>query len=151
MINLLRLVTDDALQARATPSSPTVAQQLMHVHHERLISVTEEAAEYAVAVPATEWAVETDRDRIAQHLLESARVVRQAVAGRIVSGRQLDLHYDHPLLMLQLLLWHEAYHHGQIKLALKLGGMAISDEVAGPATWGVWRRRGADALRPPPK
>jgi hypothetical protein len=27
-------------------------------------------------------------------------------------------HYDHPILLLQHMLWHEGYHHGQISLAL---------------------------------
>lgn len=50
----------------------------------------------------------------------------------------MDTHYDHPILFLQHMLWHEAYHHGQIKLALKLAGRPISDDVAGPISWGVW-------------
>lgn len=51
----------------------------------------------------------------------------------------MDLNYDHPILMLQIMLWHEGYHHGQIKLALKVAGHPISDEEAGPFTWDVWR------------
>lgn len=39
------------------------------------------------------------------------------------------------------LLWHEGYHHGQMKLALKLAGLAIPNDVAGPLTWRVWMRR----------
>ena len=39
------------------------------------------------------------------------------------------------------MVWHEGYHHGQIKLALKLAGIPISDEAAGPVTWGVWMRK----------
>jgi uncharacterized damage-inducible protein DinB len=54
----------------------------------------------------------------------------------------MDLNYDHPILMLQLMLWHEGYHHGQIKLALKVAGHPISDEDAGPITWDVWRSKG---------
>ena len=42
--------------------------------------------------------------------------------GRVLARRNMDMHYDHPILMLQLLPWHEGYHHGQIKLALKLAG-----------------------------
>jgi hypothetical protein len=42
----------------------------------------------------------------------------------------MDPNYDHPVLMLQLLLWHEGYHHVQIKLTLKLAGHPISDEEA---------------------
>ena len=78
---------------------------------------------------------------IAQMLTDSATAVRDAVKGRVLAGRDMDLNYDHPVLMLQLLLWHEGYHHGQIKLALKLAGRPISNDEAGPFTWDVWRGR----------
>lgn len=141
MLNLLRKVPEGGLEVKAIESSPSVAQQFMHIHHERLISVFEEAPEFAIAVPKDEWMVEQDRDRIAQMLSESARAVRDAVRGRVLAGRDMDLNYDHPILLLQLLLWHEGYHHGQIKLALKLAGHAITNDEAGPLTWDVWRRK----------
>jgi len=53
----------------------------------------------------------------------------------------MDMHYDHPILMLQHMIWHEGYHHGQMKLALKAAGLTMSNEVAGPATWRVWMRK----------
>jgi hypothetical protein len=43
--------------------------------------------------------------------------------------------------MLQHLIWHEGYHHGQIKLALKLAGQPLGDREIGPGTWGVWMRK----------
>jgi DinB family protein len=141
MLNLLRTVPQGGLQVRAMPDSPTVAQQFAHVHHERLVSVAEEVPECAIDVPNNEWMVVDDRDRIAQMLNNSARVVRDAVKGRIEAGRELDLNYGHPLLMIQLLLWHEGYHHGQIKLALKMAGQPIGNDDAGPITWDVWRKR----------
>jgi uncharacterized damage-inducible protein DinB len=141
MVNLLRALPDGGLEVRATESSPSVSQQFMHIHHERLVSVLEEAPEFARAVPDDEWTVEPERDRIAERLNESATAVRDAVRGRVLAGRDLDLNYGHPLLMLQLLLWHEGYHHGQIKLALKIAGRAIENDEAGPITWDVWRAR----------
>ena len=141
MLNLLRALPEGGLETRAMEKSPSVAQQFTHINHERLVSVFEEAPEFAIAVPADEWMVERDRERIAQLLTDSARVVRDAVKGRVLAGRDMDLNYDHPILLLQLLLWHEGYHHGQIKLALKLAGRPISDDDAGPATWDVWRRK----------
>jgi len=141
MLNLLRVIPEGGLDVKAIDSSPAVAQQFMHIHHERLISVFEEAPEFARGVPDEEWQVERDRDRIAQMLNESAQAVRDAVRGRVLAGRSLDLNYDHPVLLLQLLLWHEGYHHGQIKLALKVAGQPISDDQAGPLTWDVWRRK----------
>ncbi len=58
-------------------------------------------------------------------LKESAKVVRDAVAGRVASGRPMERQYDHPILMIQHLIWHERYHHGQVKLALKMARRAF--------------------------
>ena len=143
MLNLLRVLPEGGLEIKATEGSPSVAQQFMHINHERLISVFEEAPEFAREVPKEEWMVERDRDRIAERLAESANAVREAVKARVLARRGMDIHYDHPILMLQLLLWHEGYHHGQIKLALKLAGRAIGNDEAGPLTWDVWRRKKA--------
>ncbi len=141
MLNLLRALPEGALEARAMEGSPSVAQQFTHIHHERLVSVFEEAPEFARSVPEEEWMGEREEKRIAQMLKGSAKAVRDAVKGRVLAGRDMDLNYDHPILMLQLMLWHEGYHHGQIKLALKVAGHPISDEEAGPMTWDVWRSR----------
>jgi uncharacterized damage-inducible protein DinB len=67
--------------------------------------------------------------------------VRDAVKSRVEAGRDMNLHYDHPILLLQHMLWHEGYHHDQIKLALKLAGHPLTDKEAGPVTWGVWMRK----------
>ncbi|HMF79628.1 MAG TPA: hypothetical protein VK604_28460, partial [Bryobacteraceae bacterium] len=58
---------------------------------------------------------------------------------RVETGRDLNLNFDHPILLLQFLIFHEGYHHGQIKLALKVAGRPVTDEEAGPLTWDVWR------------
>jgi uncharacterized damage-inducible protein DinB len=74
-------------------------------------------------------------------LHESARAVREAVKSRLEARREMDVRYDHPVLMLQHMVWHEGYHHGQIKLALKLAGRELSDDEAGPLTWDIWMRK----------
>lgn len=141
LMNLLRAVPEGGLSVRAMEGSPTVSEMFTHMHHERMVSVLEEAGEFARALPEREWMVELDPDRIAEMLKESAELVRSAVRSRVESGRAMHVHYDHPILLLQLLIFHEGYHHGQIKLALKAAGRAIPDDVAGPATWDIWRRK----------
>jgi uncharacterized damage-inducible protein DinB len=74
-------------------------------------------------------------------LKDSAKAVRDALKSRIEAGQQMNLHYDHPILLLQHMLWHEGYHHGQIKLALKVTARPIPNKDAGPGTWGVWMRK----------
>ena len=141
LLNLLRALPEGGLEARAMEGGPLVAELFMHIHYVRLVFVSEDAPEFARELPNEEWVVERDRGRIAQRLNDSAMAVRDAVKGRIEAGRDMDLHYDHPVLLLQHMLWHEGYHHGQIKLALKMAGRPITDEEAGPVTWDVWMRK----------
>jgi len=51
----------------------------------------------------------------------------------------MKVYYDHPLLYLQHMIWHEGYHHGQIKLALKVMGhlsmMRTSVHSRGTSGW----------------
>jgi uncharacterized damage-inducible protein DinB len=137
--NLLRLVPEDAMDLAPAEGSPSIARLFTHMDYVRLIFVFEDAPERLRDKP--KWAVERDRDRVAQMLADSAKAVRDAVESRLQSGREMDTHYDHPILMLQHLIWHEGYHHGQIKLALKMAGRPITDDEAGPGTWAIWMEK----------
>jgi len=141
LVNLLRAVPEGGLEARAIEESPSVAEMFTHMHFVRLVFVSEDAPEFAGKLPEKEWVAECDADRIARMLNESAEVVRDAVKSRVEAGRGMDTHYDHPILLLQHMIWHEGYHHGQIKMALKLAGRPIGDDEAGPVTWAVWMRK----------
>ena len=141
LLNLLRALPDGGLQARAMEGSPSVAELFTHIHYVRLVFVFEDAPEFAREVPKEEWVAERDPGRIAQALNESAKSVRDAVKSRVETGGEMNIHYDHPILLLQHMLWHEGYHHGQIKLALKLRGRPLINEKAGPLTWRVWMNK----------
>ena len=141
LLNLLGALPEGALGVRAMEDSPSVAQLFTHIHFVRLVFILEDAPEFASQLPDKEWLDERDPERIAQMLTESAKLVREAVKSRVEAVREMNLHYDHPILLLQHMLWHEGYHHGQIKLALKLAGRPISDDDAGPVTWGIWMRK----------
>jgi len=142
LVNLLRALPEGGLDVRATGDSPSVAELFAHIHYVRLVFVLEDAPEFATEQPPKEeWAAERHPGRLAAMLDDSARIVRDAVKGRLEAGRDMDWHYDHPILFLQHMIWHEGYHHGQIKLALKLAGRAMADTVAGPVTWRVWMQK----------
>jgi uncharacterized damage-inducible protein DinB len=141
MLNLLRALPDGGLDARVMEGSPSIAELFTHIHFVRLVFVLEDAPEFSRKLPEEEWVAERDPDRIAQMLNDSANVVRDAVKSRVEDGRDMNLHYDHPILLLQHMLWHEGYHHGQMKLALKVAGRPMTDQEAGPFTWDVWMRK----------
>jgi uncharacterized damage-inducible protein DinB len=141
LVNLLRALPEGGLDAAVVEGGPTIGKLFSHIHYVRLVFVSEDAPEFASDPSEKEWAVEHDRDRIAQMLNQSAKVVRDAVKDRVETGREMKLHYDHPVLMLQHMIWHEGYHHGQMKLALKVTGRPLSDKEVGSGTWGVWMRK----------
>jgi uncharacterized damage-inducible protein DinB len=141
LLNLLRALPESGLEARAMEGSPCIAELFTHIHFVRLVFVFEDAPEFARDLPEEEWAAERDPGRIAQMLNDSAKVVRDAVKNGVEAGRDMNLHYDHPILMLQHMIWHEGYHHGQMKLALKVAGLPMTDQEAGPVTWDVWMRK----------
>ena len=141
LVNLLRALPKSGLEARVMGDSPSVAELFTHIHYVRLVFISEDAPEFARGLPEEEWMAERDPDRLAQMLNESAKVVRDAVKSRVEAGQDMNLHYDHPILLLQHMIWHEGYHHGQIKLALKATGRPLTDQEAGRVTWQVWMRK----------
>lgn len=141
LLNLLRAMPVGGLEARVMEGSPSVAELFTHIRYVRLVFISEDAPEFSRELPGEEWVDERDPGRIAQMLNDSAKTVRDAVKSRLETGREMNVHYDHPILLLQHMLWHEGYHHGQIKLALKVTGRPIMDEQAGPVTWDVWMQK----------
>ena len=141
LVNLLHLIPEGGMEVRPVEDSPSVRELFTHIHYVRLVFVAEDAPEFAKDLPKEEWRAERDRGRIAAMLMDSAGTVREAVRSRLGASREMDVHYDHPILMLQHMIWHEGYHHGQIKLALKWAGLTITNEQAGPGTWRVWMQK----------
>jgi uncharacterized damage-inducible protein DinB len=138
LVNLLHALPEGGLEARALEGSPSVARLFTHIHYVRMVFLSEDAPEFARDVPEEEWQDDRDRARIAQMLNQSSKAVREAVRSRLEEGREMNLHYAHPILMLQHMIWHEGYHHGQIKLALKADGHPLANKEIGPLTWRVW-------------
>ena len=137
-INLLRAVPDEAMDLRPIDTSPSIAQLFAHMDYCRLIFVVEDAPEFAREMRNNQWKAERDRARLEWMFNDSAAAVRDAVKDRIETGRAMQRHYDHPLLMLQHMIWHEGYHQGQIKLTLKLAGRPLIDDDIGLRTWDIW-------------
>src|ERR1700761_51300 len=142
LVHLLRAGPEGGLEARAVnygkSGSMSVAEMFLHIHGSRQFVLSEDAPEFALEPLKQGWRETRDRDRIAQMLNDSARAVRAAVKNRVETGKEMLVRYDHPILLLQHMVWHEGYHHGQIKLALKAIGRPLDDEEIGRVTWHVW-------------
>lgn len=143
VVNLLGAIPDDVLDTRVLDDTMSVVRMFAHMHYCRLVFAHENAPEVAVDPPSRDVMRERDPARLATLLNASAGLVREAVKQRIESGRQFDNAYDHPVLFIQHMIWHEGYHHGQIKLALIKAGHRLDDDTAGALSWDHWDLRRA--------
>lgn len=148
LLNLLRTLPEGGLDTKAMEGSPSVAVQFSHIHQVRLFWLTQTAPEFAEPLASLfrkegeERIPERDPQRIEEGLKASAQAVCDAVQSRVESGQPMKgehATYDHPVLFLQHMLWHEGYHFGQMKLALKAIGYVMSDEDEEKIVWGLWR------------
>jgi uncharacterized damage-inducible protein DinB len=148
LLNLLRTLPEGGLEARAMEGSPSIAVQLSHIHSTRLFFVTQTAPEFSKDLvqlfrqEGENRLAERNLERIAAGLEASAKAVGEAVQNRLDTGQAMkgtNVAYDHPIMLLQHLLWHEGYHVGQMMLGLKALGRPITDQEAEPLIWDVWR------------
>ncbi len=148
LTNLLEALPEDGLEASPMAGSMPVAAQFAHIQNTRLFWLKQVAPEFAAGVTqlfrndGEERIAERDPRRIAQALNEGAQAIGDAVVGRLETGQPMKSEhatYDHPVLLLAHMLWHEGYHVGQIKLALKAMGYVMSDEVEEKTIWSLWR------------
>jgi len=117
-VNLLRAIPVEGLAVRSTPGGHTIAQLFMHLAYNRLAFIEENVPESGVKATAEEWVDENDHGKIERFLDDTSQKVREVARKQLETGTPMAMHYDHPLLFLQHMIWHDGYHHGQIKLAL---------------------------------
>ena len=140
LANLLRAAPPGGMEARAMEGSPTVAEMFAHMIYVRCVFLSEDVPEFALGEPR-DWIPVRDPERLAAGLDASAQAVRNAVAACVERPQEMKVHYDHPVLFLGHMIWHEGYHHGQIKLALKIAGQPLENKAIGPLTWRVWMNK----------
>jgi uncharacterized damage-inducible protein DinB len=148
LLDLLRALPEGGLEAKAMEGSPTIAVQFSHSHSTRLFFINQTAPEFSKDLvelfrqDGENRLAERNLERIAAGLEASAKAVRDAVQNRTETGHDMkgtNVAYDHPILLLQHLLWHEGYHVGQMMLGLKAMGCPMADQEAEPLICNVWR------------
>lgn len=140
LLNLLRALPEGGMEARVMEGSPSVGEQFAHMQNTRLFWLQQVAPELVEGLP--QHFHQEGHDRLAALLNESARAICNTVKKHLETGQPMKgghASYDHPVLFLQHMLWHEGYHFGQIKLALKAAGHVWSDEQEEKVVWSLWR------------
>lgn len=143
--NLLGILTPDLLEAKPSDDGWTVAFHLAHIHGTRRYwQMHATGSESAVGpslytVQGDDYIPSHDLEAIRARLSESGALVRSWVAEQIELGSQQVGNYDHPVMYLQHMIWHEGWHYGLLMLALRLAGHEPSEEWECAHIWDLWR------------
>lgn len=140
------LVTTENRHFRPADDGLRLDEQLAHIHGTRRFWLSQLAPNEAAALPSSRQDDEgtplEDLDALRACLGASAAAVRDLVelsldqSGPLAGGAAT---YDHPVLFLQHMVWHEGWHVGQIMTALRVNGQEPTEEWEETHLWGGWR------------
>ena len=80
-----------------------------------------------------------DLPSIKAELTKGGLAIGDAMRELLSNGVQSVGGYDHPVLFLQHMVWHEGWHVGLLMLGLRLAGQEPTEEWEEANLWGEWR------------
>lgn len=137
----------DSGTAHATPceGESSIAFHLCHIHEVRYGWLSQIAPERAKEFgdvfegdPRNPTPI-ADLDEIRRQLDLSSRIVGEVVKDLLNQGVERIGPYEHPVLFLQHMVWHEGWHVGIIFLALRRAGHEPQDIWEEKNVWAQWR------------
>lgn len=142
--NLLAAFDGDALEVCPGPESMTAAEHFGHMHQTRLHWLQQAMGGEPHGVPGLwmkvndVWHCSTDLEEIAAALDASAKAVEDFMGARLAAGASIG-QYEHPVLFMQHLVWHDGWHSGLLWLALRIAGREPEEEWEEANLWTLWR------------
>lgn len=144
--NLIGILTPELLEAKPSGDGWTIAFHLAHVHGTRRYwQMKATGADEPVGpslytfIDDETYIPSSDLGEIKARLKESGDMVGNWVKAQIESGSPKLEHYDHPVMYIQHMMWHEGWHFGLIMLALRVAGNEPSEEWECANIWDLWR------------
>ena len=143
--SMASLVHEGNRKVKPAEDTSALDMQLCHINRTRKywLSQTDESklAHLGVVVREEndEWVPIDDLDEIRAQLKLSAKAVRDTFTEALQAGDGKLGPYDHPVLFLQHLVWHEGWHVGLIRLGLATAGEEPTEEWEEKHIWELWR------------
>jgi len=130
-------ITEENRHALPSPDGKPLDRQLAHIHGVRLGWLSQASPKHADGLSMIEW--DGDLDGVRAALARSGEAIGAAMRELLASGAEKAGPYDHPVLFLQHMIWHEGWHVGLIMLGLRLAGQEPPEEWEEAHVWGEWR------------
>lgn len=135
---LLNSVPDEALEARYSPKTRTVAAQFAHMHNVRVSHLEGRAVDLVGDLKGFPRGAQPEKTELRTALEASEQAVAKMLAQFARDGKVKSWN-GAPVTYLSYFISHESHHRGLALVALRLSGVKIPKEI----TYGLWywRRR----------
>jgi uncharacterized damage-inducible protein DinB len=143
--NVAGLIDDESFDFRPGTDEHSLGYHLCHIHEVRhwwLSQIDKEAAAaFGNVFEETDgtWKPIRNLAQIREQLDVSAKAVRDVVERLLRTGAEKAGPYDHPMLFLNHMVWHEGWHVGEILLGLRQNGRGPTDKWEEKNLWELWR------------
>ncbi|MEW5988954.1 MAG: DinB family protein [Chloroflexota bacterium] len=133
----------DAVQTEAFTGPPpakgrSFEQMFAHVHNVRLMWLQAAAPDLLAGLQKIEKETPADKAFLHDALAASGRAIETMLQRALAAGGRVKGFKPHAAAFLGYLISHEAYHHGEIGLALTQAGFPLDKKTAyGMWEWGV--------------
>lgn len=146
--NVASRFTPELLQAKPAPSGRDCAYHLAHIAEVRLGWLANAIGQDVPDAPrlfwqeGDAWAWSHDLEFLRGALKFSEEAAAAWVEKALADGTQKAGNYDHPVLYLQHMVWHDGWHVGLLMLALRLAGAEPEESWEDENVWDLWRLPG---------
>lgn len=143
--SMATLVNERNRKVRPTKDTWELDMQLCHIHETRYwwLGQTNKVEQAklgdVIRQDGEDWVAVDDLGTIRTQLTVSAQAVRDTFTTALAAGDGPLGPYDHPVLFLQHMLWHEGWHVGLVRLGLAAAGEDPTDEWEQKHVWELWR------------
>lgn len=143
--NLVDYVQPDQLSFLVGPGEWTIAEHFGHIHQCRRYWLSQVAPGFESDLSklskseSEPWSPSGDMDQIRPALTASATQIWKSMEALLTEDAKPSGGYDHPLLFLQHMIWHEGWHAGAVMAGLRLNGCETPEEWEEANIWGLWR------------
>lgn len=141
--NVAALVNESNRNLKPSEEGWPLDHHLAHIHKVRQFWLSKVSPNRAAGLRdsfVNDWEDPIqDLATIKANLEESNRAICEAIAECLKDGVDQVGGYDHPVLFLQHMIWHEGWHVGLLFLGLRRADQEPSEEWEEKHIWGLWR------------
>jgi uncharacterized damage-inducible protein DinB len=135
---ILNAIQPEAFNSAAPAKGRGFFQMFAHIHNNRLAWIQPGAPELMVDLKKIEKDAPFERALLQDSLAASGSAIETLLQKAFASGGKIKGFKPHAPAFIGYLISHEAYHHGEIGIALAQAGYPLPKETAyGMWEWGV--------------